>query len=89
VGAYLDRCGYGPRLPLLIISPWSRRNFVDHTVNDQTSILRLIESRWAVGPIGDQSFDAIAPAGSLLGMLDFAHPHPAPLLLDPTTGLPQ
>src|SRR5580658_2270038 len=30
------RCGYGPRLPLLVISPWSRHNYVDHTVTDQT-----------------------------------------------------
>ena len=36
------RCGYGPRLPLLIVSPYARRNFVDHRVTDQASILRLI-----------------------------------------------
>ena len=30
------RCGYGPRLPLLVISPWAKKNFVDHTVTDQT-----------------------------------------------------
>ena len=31
----LGRCGYGPRLPLLVVSPWARRNFVDHSVTDQ------------------------------------------------------
>ncbi len=30
-GGYQDRCGYGPRLPLLVISPYAKRNFVDHT----------------------------------------------------------
>ena len=30
----LDRCGYGPRLPLLMISPYARLNFVDHTLTD-------------------------------------------------------
>jgi phospholipase C len=88
-GAYLDRCGYGPRIPLMVLSPWSKINYVDDTLNDQTSILRLIEARWSLGTIGDQSFDANPLGGTLLGMLDFAHPHPTPLLLNPSTGLPQ
>jgi len=36
-----SRCGYGPRLPLMIISPYAKPNFVDHSITDQTSILRL------------------------------------------------
>ena len=31
-GAYQDRCGYGPRLPFLIISPYAKVNYVDHSV---------------------------------------------------------
>ena len=38
------------RLPFLIISPYARQNFVDHTVNDTTSILRFIEDNWNLGP---------------------------------------
>src|SRR5262249_35199230 len=34
------RCGYGPHTPLMVISPWAKANFVDHTLTDQTSILR-------------------------------------------------
>jgi phospholipase C len=86
-GAYEGRCGYGPRLPLLVISPFARRNFVDHAITDQSSILRFIEDNWGLGRIGDQSFDA--RAGSLAGMFDFDHPrHGARLILDPTTGNP-
>ena len=40
------RCGYGPRLPLLVISPYAKANFVDHTMTDQSSILRFIEDNW-------------------------------------------
>src|SRR5262249_46590493 len=29
-GAFLDRCGYGPRIPLMVISPYARVNFVNH-----------------------------------------------------------
>jgi phospholipase C len=83
--SYADRCGYGPRLPLLVISPYSKANYVDHTRTDQTSILRFIEDNWDTGRIGDASFDA--RAGSLAGMLDFGQrPNVRPLLLDPTTG---
>jgi len=38
-GGYQGRCGYGPRLPLLIISPFAQENFVDHSITDQSSIL--------------------------------------------------
>jgi phospholipase C len=44
--AYQLRCGYGPRLPLLVISPYAKVNYVDHHVTDQTSILRFIEDNW-------------------------------------------
>ncbi len=85
VGAYQDRCGYGPRLPLLVISPYARENFVAHSITDQTSILRFIEDNWSLGQIGDQSFDA--KAGSMNNMFDFAHADPDhKLFLNPTTG---
>jgi phospholipase C len=85
-GAYLDRCGYGTRLPFLVISPYSKQNFVSHDVNDTTSILRFIEDNWNLGRIGDQSFDATA--GSILDNFNFhAAPHPKPLVLDPYSGL--
>jgi phospholipase C len=67
--AYQDRCGYGPHTPLLIISPYSKVNFVDHTITDQTSILRFIEDNWNLGRIGNQSFDS--KAGSLMNMFNF------------------
>jgi len=83
-GAYLDRCGYGSRLPFLVISPFAKANFVDHTVNDTTSVLRFIEDNWDLGRIGDQSFDAIA--GSILNNFDFTAPPNKPLKLDPNSG---
>ena len=38
--SYQDRCGYGGRLPIIIISPWAKVNYVDHQLIDQTSILQ-------------------------------------------------
>ncbi|WP_432881451.1 phospholipase C [Kribbella sp. CA-245084] len=84
-GGYADRCGYGPRLPLLVISPYAKTNHVDHAVTDQTSVLKFIEDNWRTGRIGDHSFDQ--RAGSLNGMFDFwQRPSKSKLILDPKTG---
>ena len=80
------RCGYGPRLPLLVISPWAKINFVDGTLTDQSSILRFIEDNWNLGRIGGGSYDALS--GSLLNMFNFEAPFPRRLILDPGTGEP-
>ena len=83
------RCGYGPRQPLLVISPFAKANFVDHTVTDQSSVLRFIEDNWGTGRIGGGSFDQIA--GSLANMFDFDGGHAfgeRRLILDPSTGQP-
>jgi len=86
LGGYQDRCGYGPRLPLLVISPFARANTVDRTLTDQTSILRFIEDNWSLGRIGGGSFDAYA--GGLGGMFDFGRRDGGTLFLDPATGKP-
>ncbi len=82
------RCGYGPRLPLLLISPWAKQNYVDHTLTDQSSILRFVEDNWLGGTrIGQGSFDTIA--GTLEGMFDFESPaNVEKLRLDQNSGEP-
>jgi phospholipase C len=70
---------------LLVISPWAKRNYVDHAVTDQSSILRFIEDNWSLGRIGNGSTDAIA--GTLNGLFDFdGRPEGQRLILDPQTG---
>jgi len=84
---YQGRCGFGPRLPLLVVSPYAKVNYVDHTVTDQSSILRFIEDNWNLGRIGDNSTDAIA--GSLMGMFNFSGAGAGTanaVFLDPSTG---
>ncbi len=80
------RCGYGPRIPMMVISPYARRNYVDHTLADQTSIIRFVEDNWLDGQrIGQGSFDALA--GSLNGMFNFQNaPNRGAYLLNPSTG---
>jgi phospholipase C len=81
-----DRCGVGPRLPLLVISPWARQNYVDNTFAEQASITQFIEDNWSLGRIGQGSADLTA--GSLDGMFDFnPHDQRAPaIIMNDTTG---
>jgi len=84
----LGRCGYGPRQPFLVISPWAKENFVDSTVTDQSSVLRFIEENWLGGQqIGQGSFDQLA--GSIYNMFDFSGIRAdGTLILNPSTGEP-
>ena len=72
---------------MLVISPWSRPNFVDGTVTDQTSIAHFIEDNWLGGErIGQGSFDGIA--NSIVQMFDFNQRPNQLLFLNPSTGEP-
>ncbi len=84
MGSIQDRCGYGPRLVLLAVSPFAKDNFVDHSITDQSSILRFIEENFSLGQIGGGSFDA--KAGSLKNLFDFANPRDVMLILNSQTG---
>jgi phospholipase C len=82
------RCGHGPRIPLLVISSWAKQNFVDHTLLDQSSVIRFIEDNWLGGErLGAGSFDA--QAGTVQNMFNFNLQNRAVLLLNPTTGEPK
>jgi phospholipase C len=92
-GAFEARCGRGPRLPLLVASPWAKVNYVDSNPTDQSSIIAFIEFNWNLGTIdgtsapatGQSSFDRLA--GSVLGMFNFATlPNLHHLILDPIQG---
>ena len=82
----LGRCGYGPRQPLLVISPWAKANFVDHTITDQSSIIHFIEDNWLGSQrLGQGSFDAIA--NSISQMFNFTKiRNNGTLFLNPNTG---
>lgn len=63
-----DKWGPGSRVPLLVISPYAKKGFIDHTPMDTTSILALIEYQYDLKPLGDR--DAKAP--NLLSAFDFS-----------------
>ena len=82
------RCGYGPRLPVIVISPWAKQNYVSHVRTDQSSIVAFIEQNWGLGQIPG-SFANIS--GSLDDLFNFNATRgelARPLFLDPATGEP-
>ncbi|MFT8980051.1 phospholipase C [Gluconobacter oxydans] len=83
------RCGPGTRIPLIVISPYARKNFVSHRLTSQASVVRFIEDNWLSGKrLGGGSFDAAA--GQINPMFDFTQtPNTTPLILDPDTGTVQ
>ncbi len=89
LGSFPDRCGFSQRLPLLVISPWTRANYVSSKLTNTSSVTRFIEDNWLHGKrIGAGSYDAVS--GRLTapgGLLDFfTRPNFRPVILDPTTG---
>ena len=92
-GGEQGRCGFGPRLPMMVISPFARRNSVDHNLNDQTSIINFVEyNRRLPGIPGsyDQALTRTADRAEgihfdLARMFRFGQPHNSRLLLKPAT----
>lgn len=68
VVAAFDR--YGFRVPFVVVSPFARKRYVSHTVTDQTSVLRFIETRFDFPALTNRD----ANADPLLDMFDFSSP---------------
>jgi phospholipase C len=63
----IDKWGPGVRVPAIVISPFAKKAFVDHTQYDTTAILKLIETRWNLEPLADRD----AKAGDMQTAFDF------------------
>jgi phospholipase C len=81
--------GDGPRIPMLVVSPYTRAGHVDHTYTDHVSVLKFIERNWSLRPLSARSTDNLPdplardgdpyvpvnpPAiGDLMSLFDFGH----------------
>jgi phospholipase C len=77
----VDQFGLGPRVPLLIISPYAKPGYVSHTVYDHTSILKFVETRYGLPALTSRD----AWANAMLDSFDFGRPPRPPLLLSTRT----
>jgi phospholipase C len=82
------RCGVGPRQPLLVVSRYAKRNYVDGSFTSQASVVRFIEDNWLRGQrLGSGSVDG--QSGTLDNMFDFGSEGHDTLFLDPSSGEPR
>jgi phospholipase C len=72
--------GFGPRVPCLVVSPWSKGGWVNSQVFDHTSVLRFLEARFGIQETNITDWRR-AVAGDLTSAPDFANPD------NETTGL--
>ncbi|MFI5176211.1 MAG: phospholipase C [Terriglobia bacterium] len=77
----VDNFGFGPRVPLLIISPYARAGYVTHTMHEFSSILKFIETRFNLPFLTFR--DAIA--NNTLDSFDFQQTPLTPLVLQSRT----
>jgi phospholipase C len=73
----VDSLGLGFRLPCLVISPYAKQGFVDHTQTDFTSILKFIETVHSLPPLTGRD----AAASSMQEAFDFSQAPRTPLVL--------
>jgi phospholipase C len=87
----LDFFGDGTRIPLIVVSRFTRAGHISHDYADHVSILKFIERNWGLAPVTERSRDnfpnpVTAPANpyvplntpaisDLFGLFDFHHEH--------------
>jgi phospholipase C len=65
----VDSQGLGPRVPLLVISPVGKRNYISHVTMDDVSILKFIQWNWGLPSLNERN-DATA-SGDIRDMFQF------------------
>jgi phospholipase C len=80
------RCGPGTRIPLIVISPYAKVNYIDHTQITQASVVKFIEDNWLGSTrLGNGSHDATT--GSIMSLFNFSNGGSTPpLYLDTNLG---
>jgi phospholipase C len=76
-----DVYGFGPRVPLLIISPWVKPGYITHTTLEFSSVMKFVEERFDLPALTERD----QGANDFIDSFDFAQTPPPPLVLNPTT----
>jgi phospholipase C len=74
---HVDLYGLGPRVPTIVISPYARPGYVDHTTYEFASVLRFIETIFDLAPLTSRD----ANSSDMLGAFDFSQQPLDPLVL--------
>jgi phospholipase C len=80
----VDLFGYGMRVPGILVSPYAKTGYIDHTVLDFTSVLKFIEQNWNIAPLAQRD----ANSNNFLTAFDFNNTARLPIFL-PLTRIAQ
>ncbi len=65
----LDQWGYGFRVPMIVVSPYAKRGFIDHDIMDHTSMLKFVATNWGLPSLTRRE----AQANDMLSAFDFGN----------------
>ena len=74
-----DQFGLGPRVPLIIISPYAKQGYISHTQYEFSSVLKFIEELYGLPPLTQRD----ANANDTTDSFDFTQSPRSPLILQP------
>jgi phospholipase C len=77
----LDRFGLGPRVPLIIISPFAKKGFISHTPYEFSSFLKFVEQRFSLSSLTDRD----RMGNDMTDSFDFTQQLQPPLVLQTRT----
>ena len=81
----VDDRGLGFRVPALMVSPYARMGYIDHTQLEHTSILKFIEENWSLSPLATRD----AKANNFTSAFDFSMPPRPPVFVGAIREAPQ
>jgi phospholipase C len=81
----IDERGYGFRVPSLLVSPYARKGYIDHTLLDHTSILKFIETNWDIPPLAERD----AKANNFTSAFNFSTVPIQPVFIPSTREVPE
>ncbi len=79
----VDAYGYGPRVPMIVISPYAKQDHVSHFTYDFTSVLKFIEQRWNLRHLTPRD----GRANGMADCFDFSQPPAPPLVISVPAGI--
>lgn len=79
----VDAYGYGPRVPMIVISPYAKLHYISHVTYDLTSVLKFIEDRWHLKNLTARD----GRANGMLSCFDFNAAPAAPMIISVPNGL--
>ncbi len=75
----VDGVGLGPRVPLIVISPYAKQGYISHQQSEFSSFTKFVEANWGLPGLGQR--DSLSQTSNLMDFFDFTQTPQQPLIL--------